>query len=89
MKLPPLLSVSKAAELAGMSPKALRRWLTERRQHYPDLVQGSPRKWLIQAAALGVALGRDKLDLEHLSLDTASRVDNLERRVGKLEARAA
>ena len=83
--MPPLLTVAQAAALAHMTPRQVRRWLQERVQHYPDLVQGSPRKWLVQADALGRALGRERLRVADLAVATAARVSVLERRVDRLE----
>lgn len=84
-KLPPLVSVERAAKLAGMSPPALRRWVRARTAEHPKLLQKCGRIWRIQVAALGEALGRTNLDFEDMLIETAARVDGLERRVSRIE----
>ena len=91
---PPLLTIAQAISVAreqgqDMTPKQLRAWLTSRRVQYPDLVQGSPRKWLIQTAAFNLALGRDAMGISDLVLETAARVDGHDLRLKRLEQRMA
>jgi|SRR5580698_9298154 hypothetical protein len=93
--LPPLITISAGARLAGQSRWAFRRWLRDRcavRDHegklrYPDLVQKSGNRWLVQVESLGQALGRTRVDLERLTIEVSNRTDDLELRVGMLEKR--
>lgn len=92
-RLPALLTIAQGAKLANMSPKTFRKWIREREQardeqgalRYPNLRQGSGRKWRIQKVALREALGGEAVDLEALTLETAARVDGHERRLSRLE----
>jgi len=93
--LRPLITVREAAKLAGQSRWAFRRWLAARTQakaedgspRYPELVQRSGKRTLVQVEALGAALGRSRLDLESLAIETSNRVDVLELRMDRLENR--
>jgi hypothetical protein len=91
---PPLLTIAQAVNVAReqgqeMTPKQLRAWLARHRVRYPELVQGSPRKWLIQTASLNLALGRDAMGISDLVLETAARVDGHDLRLKRLEQRLA
>lgn len=97
MTLPALLKVLPAARLAGMKPRVFRRWLEDARAQrkpdgtplYPGLVQTIGRVWLVQVKAMCEAMGVERVDIERLALETSQRVDVLEVRVSRLEARRA
>lgn len=81
-----LLSVSEAAAIAKMSPQSMRRWLRQRMAQFPELVQGSAKRWLIQRTALGLALGASgDIKNDEMLDELAIRLDALERRVHRLE----
>ena len=93
--LPPLITIAAGARLACQSRWAFRRWLQDRcavrdgqgQLRYPDLVQRSGNRWLVQVESLGHALGRSRPDLERLAVETSNRVDILEVQMEMIEKR--
>ena len=58
-----------------MSPRQVRRWVRERAGLFPALLQGSPKRWLIQRASLALALGIAESELEFGAVVEALHAD--------------
>lgn len=89
----PYLTIAEAAGVAGLSVKAMKRWLDVRAKHEQGLlVHFTPegkvvRKWWVGRDALARVLGVQNVEIAQRVERQGRRIDALEKRVDVLEKR--
>lgn len=86
----PMVTVAEVAKMLGKTKRATLRWLISEMRHEPTLLRRNtaqlPRgKWLVRTSALCRLLGVDEENMWDTVIRQGRRIDDLDRRVRRLE----